>query len=105
MSSVYDTVLSNTISLNPTGTLDFKGTFSLNGANNLVQNTDNAAESNLNKTANNEIICGTIENFENNENNENNENISNSEIKNLEHKKIIYLLCVFIFIFLIFYLI
>jgi len=99
MSSVYDTVLSNTISLNPTGQLDFKGTFTLNGANSLVQNTDNASEDNLNKTVNNKIICGTIENYENYE------NIFNTEIKDLEHKKIIYLLCVFIFIFLIFYLI
>ena len=94
-----DIVLSNTISLNPTGTLDFKGTFTLNGNNNLVQNTTNASEDNLNKTTNNEIICGPIETFENQGSQ------LNREIKNLDYKKIIYLICVFIFLFLIFYLI
>jgi len=103
MSNARDIVLSNTISLNPTGTLDFKGTFSLNGNNNLVQNTANASEDNLNKTTNNEFICGQIETFENQENILKNDFYK--EIKNIDHKKTIYLICVFIFVFLIFYLI
>jgi len=105
MSNSKDIFLSNIISLNPTGTLDFQGTFNLNGSNSIVQNPTDASTDNLEKTTNNEIICGTIENFENQNNFY---KINNLEYKELEInflKKYIFLIAVFIFLILILYLI
>lgn len=93
MSNSNNIVLSNIISLNPTGTLDFQGTFNLNGINSIVQNPADASKNNLEKTTNNEIICGTIENFEN----------QNDFYKINDSEKYIILIFVFIFLILILY--
>lgn len=61
-------VLSNIIGLNPTGTIDFNGTYKLNGANDIVQNTNNISKKNLEKAQTNQIICDNIEHFENSQN-------------------------------------
>lgn len=59
-------VISNIIGLNPTGTLSFNGTFSMNGSNNNVNTQENIARANLKKTEANEFInnSNVIENFE-----------------------------------------
>ena len=58
-------VLSNIIGLNPTGVLQFTGTYEMAGNNNIIQNSSTAAKENL-KTANqNKIVCNNIEKFEN----------------------------------------
>lgn len=63
-------IQSNIAGLNPTGTIDYNGTMTLNGPNNIVVNSYNSSKNNLNKVHNNEVICTSIENFENcNENN------------------------------------
>jgi hypothetical protein len=66
-----DILLSNIIGLNPTGTMDFNGTYKLNGTNNIVQNSSNAAKENLAKAQNNQIICDHVEKFDNMNNNKN----------------------------------
>jgi len=58
-------VQSNIASLNPTGTLDFNGTFQMNGNNNVVLNSVETSKNNLKKTQNNQVVCSSIENFEN----------------------------------------
>lgn len=90
-------VLSNIIGLNPTGTLDFSGTYKMNGNNNNVRNSSTASKENLVKAANNEIICNDVENFDN-FNNKNNKNNSNF-IKNII--LIIILLIILFILFLI----
>ena len=59
-------IISNIIGLNPTGTLSFKGTFSMDGANKIVNTPANISKENAKKTDENEFICNnnTIENFE-----------------------------------------
>ena len=91
----YDMVLSDVISLNPTGTLDFNGTFSLNGNNSIVQNPESASKENLDKSMNNEVICGSLEHFENQETKE-----KIFYIKNYKENKKIYFILIFVFIFL-----
>lgn len=108
-------LLSNIISLNPTGTLDYQGTYTLQGNNQILSNPMEASQNNLQKTMNNEIICGNMETFKNlNESDFKNdfenefENKNEHEIfkkKNILYKKYIFLSCVFIILFLIFYLI
>jgi hypothetical protein len=105
MSNSNDIVLSNIISLNPTGTLDFQGTFALNGSNSIVQNPADASKNNLDKTTNNEIICGTIENFTNQNNLYKINDIEYKELRINYLKKYIFLIVVFIFLILILYLI
>jgi len=58
-------IQSNIAGLNPTGTIDYNGTMTLNGPNNIVVNSYNSSKNNLNKVHNNEVICTSIENFEN----------------------------------------
>jgi hypothetical protein len=53
------------IGINPTGKLDYNGTYNMTGNNNTIQNIETASKSNLKKVNNNEIICNQIENFEN----------------------------------------
>ena len=65
MVNYKELVLSNVIGVNPTGTLDFAGTFSMNGTNNLVRDPQSAAKDNLEKTQKNEIICNNVEKFQN----------------------------------------
>lgn len=57
-------VLSSIIGINPTGILQFDGTYKMNGNNNIIQSTTSASKTNLTKIHKNEIICST-ENFEN----------------------------------------
>ena len=93
-----DIILSNIISLNPTGTLDYNGTFSLGGNNNIVNTPEDASKTNLDKTMNNEVICG-IENFENN----NIQIIQNNKLNNNDlilYNK--YLISLFLIIFILF---
>jgi hypothetical protein len=59
-------VLSNIIGINPTGTLQFDGTYTLLGNNNIIQTSKTASKENLDKTQKNKIVCNNIENFENN---------------------------------------
>lgn len=93
-----DIILSNIISLNPTGTLDYNGTFRLEGNNNIVNTPQDASKKNLDKTMNNEVICG-IEKFENN-------NIENNKLNNndlfLYHKYLIPLFLIIVILFLLF---
>ena len=58
-------VQSNIASLNPTGTLDYNGTFQMNGNNNVVLNSEQTSKGNLDKTQNNQVVCSSIEKFEN----------------------------------------
>ena len=59
-------VISNIIGLNPTGTLSFNGTFTMNGSNNIINSQENISKENLKKTETNEFInkSNIIENFE-----------------------------------------
>ena len=65
MSNTKNIILSNIIGINPTGTLDYEGTYKLNGNNNIVINSQNASKESLEKAQKNEINCNSIENFEN----------------------------------------
>jgi hypothetical protein len=58
-------ILNNIIGLNPTGTMQFEGTYQLNGNNDFLRNSRSASKENLEKTNNNDVICSTVENFEN----------------------------------------
>lgn len=82
-------LLNNIIGLNPTGILDFNGTYNMNGANNIVQNANNISKENLKKTNHNQIVCNNIENFEN--------------YKKKYNYKIIYIILFLLFIFLIYF--
>jgi hypothetical protein len=67
-------VLNNIIGLNSTGTLDFADTFNMVGPNSIVKDANSSSQDNLIKTSQNQIVCGSIENFENyNKNNKNKE--------------------------------
>jgi hypothetical protein len=96
-----DIILSNIISLNPTGKLDYNGTFSLEGNNNIINTPEDASKTNLDKTMNNEVICG-IENFENN----NIQIIKNNKLNNndliLYNKYLISLFLIIVILFLLF---
>lgn len=61
-------IKSNIAGLNPTGTINYAGTFTLNGSNNIVQYASSASKSGLNSINNNKVVCSNIENFENFEN-------------------------------------
>jgi len=58
-------IQSNIAGLNPTGTIDFNGTFQMNGNNNIVLTSSQTSKINLNKVKNNEVVCSNIEKFEN----------------------------------------
>ena len=96
MSNSKNIILSNIIGINPTGTLDYEGTYKLNGNNNIVQNSQSASKESLEKAQNNEINCNNIENFENYIESK------NIIIYKLENKSIC---VVFFFIILIFFII
>ena len=68
-------ILNNIIGINPTGTMQFEGTYQLNGNNSLVRNSQSASKENLEKSKNNEVICSSVEKFENKK------NINNSKLK------------------------
>lgn len=87
-----EVVLSNVIGMNPTGQLDFEGTFEMNGVNDIVRNTQDASKEILLKTQKNEIICSSLENFENySEESRNHNNLNN-----------FFILCLFLFLIIIF---
>lgn len=83
-----DLVFNNIIGLNPTGKIDFNGTYKMVGNNNIVKNPSNISKHNLQKTQKNEVVCSSIEKFNNYKKPDNNLNY-------------IYLLILFFFIFLI----
>ena len=67
-------VLNNIIGLIPTGTLDLTDTYNMVGPNSIVKDSSTASQDNLKKASQNEVVCGSIENFENyNKNNKNKE--------------------------------
>jgi hypothetical protein len=76
MSTNQNSLLNNIISINPTGILDFDGTYKMNGANSIVRDPQNDSKNNLIKTQNNQIICSSVEKFENYRNYINNKNIT-----------------------------
>ena len=87
-----EVVLSNVIGMNPTGQLDFEGTFEMNGENDIVRNTTDASKETLIKTQKNDIICNSLENFENySEESRNHNNLNN-----------FFILCLFLFLIIIF---
>ena len=90
-----EVVISNIIGLNPTGQLDFEGTFEMNGANDIVRNTTDASKEILIKTQKNEIICSSLENFQN----YSEESINEKNLNNLNN---FFILCIFLFLIIIF---
>jgi len=58
-------VLSNIIGLNPTGILQFTGTYEMTGNNNIIQTSSTAANESLKTSNQNKIVCNNIEKFEN----------------------------------------
>ena len=88
-------ILSNIIGLNPTGTLDFNGTYTMNGNDDIVQNTSNTSKKNLVKAQNNKIVCNHVEKFEN-YNNFNNKYYLNY------NKNIILIILIIILLFILF---
>ena len=65
MNSNDQVVLNNIIGLNPTGIINFEGTYQMNGLNNIIRDSNGMSKDDLYKTQNNQIICNSIENFEN----------------------------------------
>ena len=63
MSNSKITILNNIIGINPTGTLDYQGTYTLNGNNDKIKNTEQISKENLEKTLNGEIVCNNVETF------------------------------------------
>jgi hypothetical protein len=72
MNNNKEIIQSNIAGLNPTGILNYDGTFNLNGPNNIVHNSQNASKENLNIINNNKVVCSNIENFQNFQKFENN---------------------------------
>ena len=87
-------VLSNIIGINPTGTIQFDGTYMLQGNNNIIYTSKTASKENLDKVQKNKIVCSHIEKFENNK--------SNTEIK-ISINKILVLFIILILFILFFY--
>lgn len=72
LNKLYDKekIMSMIISLNPTGTMNFSGTFQPNGTNNILKSSQQMSKDNLQKIQENQYVCDTsstqvIENFEN----------------------------------------
>ena len=63
MSNSKITILNNIIGINPTGTLDYQGTYTLNGNNDQIKSTEQISKENLEKTLNGEIVCNNVETF------------------------------------------
>ena len=60
-----NTILNNIIGINPTGTLDFNGTYNMKGSNNIEHTSNTLAKQNLEKAQTNQIICENFKNFDN----------------------------------------
>jgi hypothetical protein len=87
-------ILSNIIGINPTGTLNYEGTYSMKGTNDIIMTPADASKISLEKAQNNEINCSNIEHFDN--------QLSHYNFK-INYNYIIYLLIIiFILIILIF---
>jgi hypothetical protein len=94
-------VLNNIIGINPTGSIDYQGTYKLQGANNIVRTTDDLSSENLYKTQNNEIICSNIEKFENKFENKFKNKFENKFEKNINEKIfILFIILIFLIILL-----
>ena len=78
MSNSKITILNNIIGINPTGTLDYQGTYTLNGNNDQIKSTEQISKENLEKTLNGEIVCNNVETFINENNNINSINNINA---------------------------
>ena len=87
-------VLSNIIGLNPTGILQFTGTYEMTGNNNIIQTSSTAANESLKTSNQNKIVCNNIEKFENM--GENNSMLN----KNLMIGLFLILILIFIYLFL-----
>lgn len=66
MENSKEIIQSNIAGLNPTGIINFTGTYKMNGNNNIVLNSQDMSKNNLKKVQNNQVVCNSIENFENN---------------------------------------
>jgi hypothetical protein len=93
-------IISNFISLNPTGTLTLSdsGTFKMNGIPSKIMTPAESAKQNLNNVNSNKFICNQndqkIEKFEN-------YNIQKNNIEKKSNKNIIIYLFIFLFLLLI----
>jgi hypothetical protein len=79
MSDPKITILNSIIGINPTGTLEYQGTYTLNGNNNNIRTNEQISKENLEKTLNGEVICNNVETFMN-QNNIYNTNNTNKQI-------------------------
>lgn len=84
-------VINNIIGMNPTGTIDFNGTFKMNGQNNIIQDSATLGHNNLVLSQTNQVVCTSIEKFTND--------------YNRLYNKIILILLISLFILLFIYLI
>ena len=66
MDNSKEIIQSNIAGLNPTGTINFTGTYKMNGNNNVILNSQDMSKNDLKKVQNNQVVCNSIENFENN---------------------------------------
>ena len=91
---VKEQVISNFISLNPTGiiTLSPSGTFKMNGAPDKIMTPAENSKQNLNNVSNNKFIC--------NQNTEKIENFTNYNINNNSNNNSNIIIYLFIFIIL-----
>jgi hypothetical protein len=58
-------VINNIIGMNPTGTIDFNGTFKMNGPNSKIQDTSTIGHNNLVLSQTNQVVCTSVEKFTN----------------------------------------
>lgn len=82
-------ILNNIIGINPTGIIDYNGTFKMNGPNDVIKNSSTASYDNLVLSQNNNIVCDSIEKFTND--------------KNIFYGRIIIILFIILFILLVLY--
>ena len=94
--SKKEILISDIIALNPTGTLNFTGTYSMNGQNNIVINSNTKSKDSLEKTQNNKLICDAVEKFENYNNRNYNQDY------NKKYFLITFIILFFLFLFFIY---
>lgn len=61
-------ILNNIIGINPTGIIDYNGTFKMNGQNSIIKNSTTVSQDNLVLSQNNQVVCNSIEKFTNDNN-------------------------------------
>lgn len=96
--SKKELLISDIIALNPTGTLNFTGTYTMNGQNNIVIDSNSKSKDVLKKTQNNQLICDAIEKFEN----YNNKDFNYRDLNNKYFLILVSIILVIIFIFFIY---